>query len=456
MGLVRKLFASLYGMTKDLLRNLWFGLHAVFGRGLRAGVWFPRVSSYLGIWALCLACVVYVQRSGLTGPIHFSAYGVVAVGGLLCVALLVAILVCAVQRAYQRLPVLLTASASLLLGYLLVHALTMHYIQPWLFLDDTGLRWLFPFYAVTLSLAAVKTSFTRPLLRSYLLAGGGVLLITFLVNSWFFSTQIFYAPSPQYQQYEEVDTEAVYYRQNDLVEKKLSLLAKGDPQRTELFFLGFAGNGDEAIFRSEARYAQQVIAQKYSSQHHAMHLASNLNALEEEPLANVYNLEALLHGIAHKMDSADDVLMLFLTSHGSRDGSIDVSQWPFEMQKLEATQLSQMLDDAGVQWRVIIVSACFSGTFIESLRNANTLIVTAASAQRTSFGCSSDRDLTYFGEALFGDALGEESDFVKAVEMARQIVSKREREEDLEPSQPQLIVGSGILKKLAVLGLTTE
>ena len=87
-------------------------------------------------------------------------------------------------------------------------------------------------------------------------------------------------------------------------------------------------------------------------------------------------------------------------------------------------------------------------------KNDNTIIVTAASAEKTSFGCSSDRDLTYFGEALFQDALAAEPDFLRAVESARRIVTAREREEALEPSEPQLIVGAGMLRKLQSMGLT--
>lgn len=460
------MFMGLCGVLAGIAGNLSAGFRIALGQQVDVSAWSARVSSYLGIFVLVLVCLAFDEYSRLGGfvgdvngigtTIRFNRYGLVGNASLLAIAMLFAVLVCAMQSAYQRLPVFLTAAASLLFWYALVYICVGNYLRPALFLEGTGLQWLFPFFAVALGLAAVKASFQRALVRSYLLAGAGVLLVFFLSSSWYISTSLFYAPSPDYQRYANIDSESVYYRQHSLVENKLESVVQGDPKKSELFFVGFAGNGDEGVFRSEAAYAQAVVAKKYSGEDYALRLASNLDTLEDEPLANVYNLRAVLAGIAEKMNVGDDVLMLFLTSHGSRDGSIDVSLAPFEMQDLYATALAQMLDEVGIQWRIVIVSACFSGTFIDALRNANTLILTAASAEKTSFGCSSDRELTYFGEAFFGDALAAENDFIKAAEAARRSVSKREREEGLEPSQPELIVGSDILKKLESLGLITQ
>ena len=59
-----------------------------------------------------------------------------------------------------------------------------------------------------------------------------------------------------------------------------------------------------------------------------------------------------------------------------------------------------ILDESHIRWRVIIVSACYSGIFIPVLKNDSTLIMTAADSRHSSFGCDDTRDLTYFGEAL--------------------------------------------------------
>ncbi len=75
-------------------------------------------------------------------------------------------------------------------------------------------------------------------------------------------------------------------------------------------------------------------------------LASDLEKLDEEPLANIYNLQTVLQQLGAQMDVAEDVLFLFLTSHGLRDATIDVSLHPFELAPLSASQLRTYLGEA--------------------------------------------------------------------------------------------------------------
>jgi hypothetical protein len=116
---------------------------------------------------------------------------------------------------------------------------------------------------------------------------------------------------------------------------------------------------------------------------------------------------------------------------------------------LEPEDLRSALDDAGIKWRVVIVSACYSGIFIEPLQSANTLIITAADADHTSFGCADDRDLTYFGEAFLRDSLPGATSLEAAFEKAKALIAARERAEKLTPSHPQLSVGAAIRSKLS-------
>jgi hypothetical protein len=110
-----------------------------------------------------------------------------------------------------------------------------------------------------------------------------------------------------------------------------------------------------------------------------------------------------------------------------------------------------MLDDAGIKWRIIVVSACYSGGFISALKDDYTLIMTASDADRTSFGCGSKSDATYFGDALFQHALRFEDSFVKAFQNAKQRIAEREHAEHRRPSEPQLYVGTEMAAKLPQL-----
>jgi hypothetical protein len=109
------------------------------------------------------------------------------------------------------------------------------------------------------------------------------------------------------------------------------------------------------------------------------------------------------------------------------------------------------LHESGIQWRVIIISACFAGGFIDSLRDPQTIIITASAADRTSFGCSNDRDLTYFGEAFYRDALPAAHSLRDAFDTAKGAIALRERREHVEASNPQAYFGARIEAKLAAM-----
>jgi hypothetical protein len=100
---------------------------------------------------------------------------------------------------------------------------------------------------------------------------------------------------------------------------------------------------------------------------------------------------------------------------------------------------------------VIVISACYSGGFIELLRDPQTIVVTAAAADRTSFGCSNDRDLTYFGEAFYRDALPTARSLRAAFDAAKAAIAARERREHVTPSNPQAYFGAKMEAKLAAM-----
>jgi hypothetical protein len=146
------------------------------------------------------------------------------------------------------------------------------------------------------------------------------------------------------------------------------------------------------------------------------------------------------------------VVMLYLESHGSRDHQLVAEFPPLQLDSLTPEALRKMLDDAGIKWRIIVVSACYSGGFVDALKDDNTLIMTASASDRTSFGCGSESDATYFGDALFQHALRFEDSFVRAFEQAKAAIAEREKRENVSPpSDPQMNVGTDMAAKLPKL-----
>jgi Peptidase C13 family len=118
--------------------------------------------------------------------------------------------------------------------------------------------------------------------------------------------------------------------------------------------------------------------------------------------------------------------------------------------------LKEALDEAQIRWRVIIISACHSGAFIPYLNDDHTIVITAAAPDRTSFGCSNDRDLTYFGEAFVRDALPGSPTLRGAFEQARASIAAREKAEGQTPSLPTAYFGTAMEEKLRLLEKSPE
>lgn len=239
-------------------------------------------------------------------------------------------------------------------------------------------------------------------------------------------------------------------QQTPQVEVAVDQVAPQTPGVTDVFFLGFAGSGEQGVFRKEAEFARKVVADRFGSGHRSLALVNDVNDRQTFPLATVAGLREALRLLGQKMDSDEDVLVLLVTSHGNKN-AIAVSNGDMRLAQLRPKDLRKAIDASGIRWRVIVVSACFSGTFIKPLQNDTTLIVTAADANHPSFGCEEERELTYFGEAFFRDALPATRSIEAAFLRARAIVHQREAEEGQAHSNPQFFVGSAMRSKLAAL-----
>ena len=144
--------------------------------------------------------------------------------------------------------------------------------------------------------------------------------------------------------------------------------------------------------------------------------------------------------------------MLYLASHGTREPTLVASLAPLELVPITPALLRRALDDAGIRYRIVVISACYAGGFIDALADDDTAVIVAAQADRTSFGCGVGSDATYFGQAFFQEGMAKASSLAGAFEIAREGVEKREQSEGLKPpSNPQSRIGPGIAAKLEQL-----
>ncbi len=247
------------------------------------------------------------------------------------------------------------------------------------------------------------------------------------------------------------DSEAILFAQPGRIDESLDGVKRAASAKPQGFFLGFAGVGDEKVFSREIGLASRVLGERYDIGGRSISLINDERDLEGAPLATVSGLTYALRGLAARMNLDQDVLFLSISSHGAQDPAIIVSNSRLPLTDLTDEDLAEALRDSGIKWRVIIISACYAGGFIERLRDPQTIVITAAASDRTSFGCSNDRDLTYFGEAFYRDSLPGARSLRGAFDAAKAAIDARERAEDVTPSIPQAYFGAAMEARLAAM-----
>lgn len=301
---------------------------------------------------------------------------------------------------------------------------------------------------------------TRPLTLPRHSLALATAIATWFVPSWYFSGQneFWYPADPEetendpYAAFRALDEEAIFYAQAPLLERSFTPLKAQRDGLIDLYFVGFAGYARQDVFLKETRYAQNLFDTNFDTSGRSLILTNHLSTYESMPLANGHNLAASLKAVGQRMDQDEDVLVMYMTSHGSKDDGLSVDFWPLGLNDIKPEMLKRYLDDAGIKWRVLMISACYSGAFIDTLKDPHTVIATASAADRTSFGCGDHNDFTYFGEAVLKNQLSHRHAFVEALRDASAEIAKRETSEGIEEhSEPQTFVGDAIAPKLKAL-----
>lgn len=242
--------------------------------------------------------------------------------------------------------------------------------------------------------------------------------------------------------------EAVLYNQAELLDSALAEIEPGDPDKIDLYLLAVGGDGSQEVFRREVAFAIELFDERFGTENRSVSLVNSRNSYEHIPMATRTSVGRTLDTLADRMDD-EDILFVYMTSHGSQDHRFVLDFNDMMLPDLAAEELGEMLAASGIKWKVVVVSACYAGGFIESIRDDTTMIIAAAASDRTSFGCSDEADLTYFGRAYLADSLTETDDFRAAFDAAVERVKEREQDEGIAPhSNPQALAPESIQAQL--------
>ena len=241
-------------------------------------------------------------------------------------------------------------------------------------------------------------------------------------------------------------SQETFETQQAVWDKAVASLAPQRPGVTDVYALVFAPYADEDVFLRESSMVAGLLADRFDARDRVLHLVNSPGTSDTYPWATTLNLERAIQALAAKMDREHDLLVVYLTSHGASDYQLAATHGPLHVDTVSPGELRAALDKAGIRHRVIAISACFSGGWIGPLASDTSLVMTAADATHTSYGCGRLSQLTFFGRAMFDEQLRKTHSFERAFAAAVPVIRQREVEAGKPDgfSNPQISVGEQI------------
>ncbi|HYL01901.1 MAG TPA: hypothetical protein VEU54_00640, partial [Steroidobacteraceae bacterium] len=211
-------------------------------------------------------------------------------------------------------------------------------------------------YLAFLSVRVLGAAFGPVRLAPAVLAIALVLVSPYALAWLDFDTRLWVPPESE-QAADEADpgsAEALLYDQPARIAAAVARLVPSRPAgQSHAYFVGFAGDAEPEVFSREAQFAGQQFAARFGTADRSVLLINDAEDRDSWPLASLSGLRQTLRLLATRMDPETDVLILFLTSHGSEDG-LEVRNGTLPLGPLEPDDLRQALDDSGIRWRLIV------------------------------------------------------------------------------------------------------
>jgi hypothetical protein len=346
------------------------------------------------------------------------------------------------------------AAASVLMTIItsVLYVLAQHQLIPfaetyWYVFDYVVLGWS----AAIIFLAVMRFINASPAARIWL--GLAAITVIVLPTFWLPQGMLWMPKSDENAAYatsgfHTLASEKAFYAQQGALERELNALQHERPGVSDIYLVAAALYAGEDVFMKDVQMISNLFAERFDAAGRTVTLINNAKTLEEHPVASLTSIRQALHYVGETINRDEDVLVLYVTSHGSEKHELVVDFRPLRWRSIDPQGLKSALDDSGIRWKVLVISACYSGGFIDALKDERTLVITAASADRTSFGCGNTSDATYLAQALFGQALRKTYSFEQAFGEARKSIEQWEREKGYTASEPQIYVGSEIRAKL--------
>jgi Peptidase C13 family len=208
-----------------------------------------------------------------------------------------------------------------------------------------------------------------------------------------------------------------------------------EPPRLEAVLA--AGDWAEPVFDNATRALANRLIAAGTSDRRIHVLSADARAIRggHEPSA----LPRLLDRIRTLTPGEGGGCFVYLTSHGEPKRGLWLAR---SRRVLTPAELDAALAaGCGAVPTVVVVSSCYAGVFARPpMTRTNRIVITAARADRPSFGCQADRTYTYFDECFLA-ALDGAVTWRDIHARGSECVARKERTMPVLPSEPQAYFG---------------
>ncbi len=437
------------------MRRLWAGLKANLRAGTRLALFLPvrftqfRISA--GHYAMLVAAsfLAWLVGGMLRGGFPGSIDGDALLGGLAQLPLV--LLACLIAAALLRdtrlalaLAVVITATDPLFEAAAVVIAQSARLPGPHVGLLSAA----FIAWGIATLVRALHVASGWKGARS---AGAAAVLIGLLgVFVWFFPRDELWstADEPVASAPTSLLHEDVFHLQGELLGGQLADLQDERPDVADLYFLGVASDASQPAAAGEVQAVRRLMDRRFDTSGRSLVLANNPASLTTLPIATATNLEEALSGLGDIINPDEDVVFVYLSARSARDQQLAFAMPPLTLGPVNPTRLARMLADSGIKWRVIVVAACYSGGFIEPLKDDNSLIITASDSDQSSPACEAGEEPSWFTSAFFDAPLRSSRALLDAFPRARAALQERARQAGERSPNPQIYLGSAMKEKL--------
>jgi hypothetical protein len=196
----------------------------------------------------------------------------------------------------------------------------------------------------------------------------------------------------------------------------------------------------EPVFDRDVQLVKRAISDRYDS------LTDSVTLSMTKGSAKRSSADAEIARLAQDARDGDDLVVVFFSSHGI-EGSLAVQPpGAAESYDWSAAEIRDFLAPLEADRQVVILQACHSGSLIPAMKHPNRIIIAAARADRSSFGCDATGDSTWFAKALT-EELSAGGSWKQIFERTNARVLRYETDQGIpqsERSYPQFSVGAAM------------